>query len=78
MLCRLLRQLQADCALLTELRVMDYSLLLGVHYRSPGYQTSPQVTDRVRWPSSWYLLTEWAKCSCLLGSPYLQQYSASS
>ena len=46
--CRLLRQLQADCALLTELRVMDYSLLLGVHYRSPGYQTSPQITDRVR------------------------------
>lgn len=30
-----------------ELRVMDYSLLLGVHYRSPGYASSPQVTDKV-------------------------------
>lgn len=26
---------------------MDYSLLLGVHYRSPGYASSPQVTDKV-------------------------------
>lgn len=27
---------------------MDYSLLLGVHYRSPGYASSPQVTDKVQ------------------------------
>ncbi len=33
--------------LLEELRVMDDSLLLGVHYRSPGYASSPQVTDKV-------------------------------
>ena len=45
--CRLMRQLAADCALMEELRVMDYSLLLGVHYRSPGYASSPQVTDKV-------------------------------
>ena len=45
--CRLTKQLAHDCALLEELRVMDYSLLLGVHYRSPGYASSPQVTDRV-------------------------------
>ncbi len=41
-----MRQLAADCALMEELRVMDYSLLLGVHYRSPGYASSPEVTDK--------------------------------
>eukprot|EP00237_Pycnococcus_provasolii_P000252 CAMPEP_0119207026 /NCGR_PEP_ID=MMETSP1316-20130426/40686_1 /TAXON_ID=41880 /ORGANISM="Pycnococcus provasolii, Strain RCC2336" /LENGTH=997 /DNA_ID=CAMNT_0007203429 /DNA_START=127 /DNA_END=3120 /DNA_ORIENTATION=+ len=30
---KLLRQISIDCALLEELKVMDYSLLLGVHYR---------------------------------------------
>lgn len=45
--CRLMKQLAADCSLMEELRVMDYSLLLGVHYRSPGYASSPQVTDKV-------------------------------
>jgi uncharacterized membrane protein YgcG len=30
---RLVRQLAEDCALLEELRVMDYSLLVGVHFR---------------------------------------------
>ena len=34
------------CKLMEELRVMDYSLLLGVHYLSPGYTSSPQVTDK--------------------------------
>ena len=43
-----MKQLEADCALMEELRVMDYSLLLGVHYRSPGYASSPQVTDKVQ------------------------------
>ncbi len=47
-----MKQLAADCALMEELRVMDYSLLLGVHYRSPGYASSPQVTDKVN-PSLW-------------------------
>ena len=42
-----MKQLAADCSLMEELRVMDYSLLLGVHYRSPGYASSPQVTDKV-------------------------------
>ena len=42
-----MKQLAADCSLMQELRVMDYSLLLGVHYRSPGYSSSPQVTDKV-------------------------------
>ncbi len=45
--CRLMDQLAADCALLEELRVMDYSLLLGVHYRSTGWMSSPPVTDKV-------------------------------
>lgn len=40
-------QLAADCALLEELRVMDYSLLLGVHYRSTGWASSPPATDKV-------------------------------
>ncbi|KAL3135393.1 hypothetical protein ABBQ32_007577 [Trebouxia sp. C0010 RCD-2024] len=43
---RLMKQLAADCSLMEELRVMDYSLLLGVHYRSPGYASSPHVTDK--------------------------------
>ena len=41
-------QLAADCTLLEELRVMDYSLLLGVHIRSAGgYASSPLPTDKV-------------------------------
>lgn len=44
-------QLAADCALLEELRVMDYSLLLGVHSRSAeGYTSAELITDRVRRP----------------------------
>ncbi|EIE18182.1 PIP5K-domain-containing protein [Coccomyxa subellipsoidea C-169] len=43
---RLMDQLAADCALLEELRVMDYSLLLGVHYRSTGWASSPPATDK--------------------------------
>ena len=33
---RLMEQIQKDCALLEALRVMDYSMLLGVHYLSWG------------------------------------------
>ena len=44
---RLTEQLAADCALLEALRVMDYSLLLGVHY-CRGLQPTPLTTDRVR------------------------------
>lgn len=44
---RLMDQLAADCSLLEELRVMDYSLLLGVHYRSTGWASSPPATDKV-------------------------------
>ncbi|KAK9815279.1 hypothetical protein WJX72_000998 [[Myrmecia] bisecta] len=43
---RLMWQLQQDCALLEDLKVMDYSLLLGVHHRSGGYTSSPPATDR--------------------------------
>lgn len=43
------RQLRADCALLEALRVMDYSLLLGIHSRSGGgLASTPQHTDAVR------------------------------
>lgn len=31
---KLTRQLEADCFLLERMRIMDYSLLLGVHVRS--------------------------------------------
>lgn len=49
---RLMAQLAADCALLEELRVMDYSLLLGVHSRSAeGYTSAELITDRVRRPA---------------------------
>ena len=41
-------QLKRDCELLEELRVMDYSLLLGIHYRNPGYASSPPATDKVK------------------------------
>ena len=44
---RLTEQLEADCALLESLRVMDYSLLLGIHYRSGGHHLTPLTTDRV-------------------------------
>lgn len=43
---RLLWQLGEDCRLLEQLKVMDYSLLLGVSFCNPGYGSSP-VTDRV-------------------------------
>ena len=45
--CRLAGQLKEDCRLLEELRVMDYSLLLGIHFRSPDYGSTPQATDKV-------------------------------
>ena len=47
MLSRLAGQLREDCRLLEELRVMDYSLLLGIHFRSPDYGSTPQATDKV-------------------------------
>ena len=27
---------------------MDYSLLLGLHFRNPDYASTPHATDRVR------------------------------
>lgn len=43
-------QLHADCALLEELKVMDYSLLLGVHVRSnrEGYSSAVPTDREVR------------------------------
>lgn len=49
--CRLTEQLAADCQLLEALRVMDYSLLLGVHYRG-GPHATPVNTDRVCSPAA--------------------------
>ena len=47
MFVRLTEQLEADCGLLESLRVMDYSLLLGIHYRGGGHHLTPLTTDRV-------------------------------
>ena len=45
---RMMRQLEVDCALLEELRVMDYSLLLGIHFKSPANASSPHhAADKV-------------------------------
>ena len=43
-------QLAADCGFLEAAHVMDYSLLMGVHYRSAAGQASasPLHTDKVR------------------------------
>lgn len=44
---RLIDQLRQDCSFLEGMHVMDYSLLLGVHYRSHGdTSASPINTDR--------------------------------
>lgn len=42
---QLMEQLQRDCALLESLHVMDYSLLLGVHYLTwgPDEWAPPQI-----------------------------------
>ena len=41
---KLMRTLAEDCALLEELRVMDYSLLVGVHFRRT---TQPESTGKM-------------------------------
>lgn len=48
-LSRLLAQLAADCTFLEDIRVMDYSLLMGVHSRGRG-ETSASAfnTDKVQ------------------------------
>lgn len=42
---RLREQLDKDSHLLDAMNVMDYSLLLGVHYRSRGIQTIPDAKE---------------------------------
>eukprot|EP00210_Caulerpa_lentillifera_P003479 g3319.t1 len=37
-------QLQSDCILLEGMNVMDYSLLLGVHYRKQGLKAIPELS----------------------------------
>ena len=48
---RLLEQMQIDCALLEELQVMDYSLLLGVHYRDARKASGPLGPERPLGPA---------------------------
>jgi hypothetical protein len=40
-----MQQIKADCALLEQCKVMDYSLLMGVHYRSGPLATSRRSMD---------------------------------
>lgn len=51
---QLMGQLGRDCALLESLRVMDYSLLLGVHYLSWGADQwiAPQIKVGTTEPGS--------------------------
>lgn len=46
----LMRQIEADAALLARMHVMDYSLLLGVHYPKWGPEVwyPPHTAHRVR------------------------------
>ena len=50
---RLMDQIQEDCALLEALRVMDYSMLLGVHYLSWGPEEwhPPKIKVRAGTPT---------------------------
>lgn len=41
------RQIYLDCAFLESLHIIDYSLLLGVHFRAPG-----QLNDILEPPNS--------------------------
>ncbi len=46
---KVLNQMQTDVALLRELRIMDYSLLLGVHYRDrPRPRSRQRITEGER------------------------------
>lgn len=42
---RLHEQLKKDSQLLEAMHVMDYSLLLGVHFRSKGLETIPDAKE---------------------------------
>ena len=55
---QLMGQLGRDCALLESLRVMDYSLLLGVHYLSWGADKwiAPQIKVGRTKPGSAYAM----------------------
>lgn len=41
------RQVDRDCELLEQERIMDYSLLVGVHFRDPSSSSSEQVAEVV-------------------------------
>ncbi len=49
--------LQADCAMLRSLAVVDYSLLLGVHYVAwgNGYWQPPEVWCTVEYAGCWWV-----------------------
>ncbi|XP_077241680.1 phosphatidylinositol 4-phosphate 5-kinase 6-like [Tasmannia lanceolata] len=47
----LLRQVDRDCEFLEQERIMDYSLLVGLHFRETSCSSAP-LTPRVRTPKS--------------------------
>ena len=68
---RLMEQIQKDCALLEALRVMDYSMLLGVHYLSWGPEEwhPPRIKVRVKDVCFTIILPVVATSLCRLSSP---------
>lgn len=57
---RLCRQLSHDCDFLQKLHIMDYSLLLGVHYRdirNPGQDQGSALTEESYGASAYSVMT---------------------
>ncbi len=73
---QLMGQLGRDCALLESLRVMDYSLLLGVHYLSWGADQwiAPQIkVGRIKPGSAHAAHFDHACCGLLPKSRWVDQ-----
>lgn len=56
------RQIEIDAKFLEEQHIMDYSLLLGVHYRAPQHLRSLMVYSRSMRADGLETLTEEGEC----------------
>ncbi|GLJ50410.1 hypothetical protein SUGI_1074360 [Cryptomeria japonica] len=69
----LLKQIQFDCEFLESQRIMDYSLLLGLHFQAPQYPTifsarksgSEGAIDLMASPNDMILEDKWKSAECL-------------
>ena len=67
-------QMRSDCHLLMSLKIMDYSLLLGIHYRDdthtsgPGNPGHPPVSPSIQ-DGKGFALGECAASACNVSSP---------